>query len=250
MTKVLVVEDLPALRQHAVNIVRETIYSANVILANDGSQAVELWRQENPDLIIMDISMPGVSGIQAARQIWSENTATKILFWSQFHKEAYVREIGKIVPDDSIHGYILKTESDQKLAYAIESVLLQDNSYVDPVVRGVQRELKTKSELINESETAILLDLAMGLTDRVIAMRQHISVRGVQNRISALSTKIIKDLDAHTKESAGFEVLNTRVRIVMEAFRQGFINADDLNEVEVDLSRWLTRNLKLNLGCS
>ncbi len=93
-----------------------------------------------------------------------------------------MRELGKIVPDDAIHGYALKTESDEKLLYAVTSVLVQDNPYIDPIVRNVQQTLKIPDESLNESEYGVLIDLLLGLTDKAIAMRQHISVRGAQNK--------------------------------------------------------------------
>jgi DNA-binding NarL/FixJ family response regulator len=246
--RVVVVEDLPALREHVTAILSTTLPGVQVISASNGTDGLELWHKEKPDLIVLDIHMPDITGIKVAQQIWLECPSAKILFWSQFHRESYVREIGKIVPDDAIHGYALKTESDEKLAYAITSVLLQDNSYIDPTVRGVQHALRTKDNIINESESAILIDVVLGLTDKAIAIRQHISVRGVQNRISALSDKLVRGLDIHVKESANMEVLNTRARIILEAFRQGFIEPDDLAGLEAELATFLARRFNFESG--
>ncbi|MFX6118651.1 response regulator transcription factor, partial [Acinetobacter baumannii] len=90
---------------------------------------VAIAAEIKPDLIVMDILMPQMNGIKAAQLIWAQNPATKILFWSQFHRESYVREISKILPDEAIHGYALKSEKDDKLLYAINSVLLYNNPY-------------------------------------------------------------------------------------------------------------------------
>jgi DNA-binding NarL/FixJ family response regulator len=241
MYKVLVVEDLPALRQHVIGVLKRVVPSVVVSEAPNGTSGLELFRKEKPDMLILDIQMPDITGIKVAQTIWAESPTTKILFWSQFHRESYVRELGKIVPDECIHGYALKTESDEKLEYAINSVLVQDNPYIDPIVRGVQSALKIRDGTLNESEHAILIDLIMGLTDKAIAMRQHISVRGVQNRISALSDKLVKGLDVLVKDTAGMEVFNTRVRIILEAFRQGFIAPEDLAAHESEMATWLAR---------
>jgi len=248
MYKVLIVEDLPALCQHVAGVLRSTVPDVQIVEAPNGTLGIDLCRREQPDMVILDIMMPDITGIKVAQVIWSERPATKILFWSQFHRESYVREIGKIVPDESIHGYALKTESDEKLAYAITSVLLQDNPYIDPIVRGVQNALKVRDGLLNESETAILVDVILGLTDKAIAMRQHISVRGVQNKISSLSVKLVKGLDVHIKESAGLEVFNTRVRIILEAFRQGFIEPEQIAELEEDMSSWISRRFDYDMS--
>lgn len=247
MYKVLVVEDVAALRQHLIKILKETVQNLQIVEAQNGLEGLKLYRQEKPDMIVMDILMPEMTGIKAAQEIWSDNPRTKILFWSQFHKEAYVRELGKIVPDDAIHGYALKTESDEKLAHAITTVLIHDNSYIDPIVRGVQHAIHVRAGLLNESETAILGDLILGLTDKAIAMRQHISVRGVQNRISALSDKLVKGLDLHAKESAGLEVFNTRMRIMLEVFRQGFVEPEEIDGLESELATWMARRLNFEM---
>ncbi len=247
MYKVLVVEDMAALRQHVSNILRNTVSNITIVEAHNGAEGLKLFRSEKPDMIVMDILMPEMTGIKAAQHIWSENPRTKILFWSQFHKETYVRELGKIVPDEAIHGYALKTENDEKLAHAITTVLIHDNSYIDPIVRGVQQAINLREGMLNESESAILADLILGLTDKAIAMRQHISVRGVQNRISSLSDKLVKGLDIHAKETAGLEVFNTRMRIMLEVFRQGFVDAEEINELESKLAPWLARHLNFEM---
>ena len=248
MHKVLVVEDVAALRQHVIGILNENIPDVRIWEAHNGLEGLEVFRREKPDLIIMDIVMPEMTGIKSAQQIWSENTTTKILFWSQFHRESYVRELGKIVPDEAIHGYALKTESDEKLLYAITSVLIQDNPYIDPIVRGVQHNLKVGDGLLNDSERSILISLILGLTDKAIAIREHISVRGVQNRISALSSKLVKGLDVHAKETAGLELFNTRARIILEAFRQGLLDPEDIPELEREMASWLARRFNFEIS--
>lgn len=247
MYKILVVEDVAALRQHVIKILKETVPDVQVVEAPNGAEGLKMYRAEKPDMIVMDILMPEMTGIKAAQQIWSESPRTKILFWSQFHKESYVRELGKIVPDDAIHGYALKTESDEKLAHAINTVLVHDNSYIDPIVRTVQHAIHVREGLLNEGETAILPDLVLGLTDKAIAARQHISVRGVQNRISSLSDKLVKSLDVHARETAGMEVFNTRMRIMLEVFRQGFIEPEEVDGLEAELATWLARRLNFEM---
>ncbi|MBI4533062.1 MAG: response regulator transcription factor [Candidatus Melainabacteria bacterium] len=239
MAKVLVVEDLASLRQHAIRVLREQVPGPiEVLEAKDGAEGLKLFRTAKPDMIIMDISMPEMSGMKAAQEIWKESPRTKILFWSQYHREAYVRELGKIVPDEAIHGYALKSESDEKLAYAITSVLLHDNPYIDPLVRGVQARLQCKDQSLSDVEYEALLDITLGLTDKAIASRRHISVRGVQNRLSMLLVKLLGGEDAHLRESAGMEIYNPRTRLVAEALKRGLIDVDELASLDKDLDQW------------
>lgn len=240
MIKLLVVDDLPALRQHIVSLVKDKVTKdVEVQEAQNGAEGLKLFKSFRPDMIVMDIVMPEMTGIKAAQQIWAENPKTKILFWSQFHREAYVRELGKIVPDDAIHGYALKSESDEKLVYALTSIMLHDNPYIDPLVRGVQTRLQSKDNSLSDVEYETLLDIMLGLTDKAIASRRHISVRGVQNRLSMLSAKLFKGEDIYLKESAGMEVYNPRTRIVLEGLKRGLIDTDKIPELDLELDDWI-----------
>lgn len=240
MAKVLVVEDVSGLRQHITRLLRDNIPGPPEVLeAQNGAEGLRLFRTAKPDMIVMDISMPEMSGIKAAQQIWAEDPQTKILFWSQYHREAYVRELGKIVPDEAIHGYALKSESDEKLLYAITSVLLHDNPYIDPLVRGVQARLQCKDQSLTDVEYETLLDIVIGLTDRAIAARRHISVRGVQNRLSMLLTKLVAGEETYLKETAGMEIFNPRARLVTEALKRGLIDTDELAMLDAELNDWL-----------
>lgn len=240
MTRVLIVEDVAALRQQAAAITKAIAPGAiEVVEASNGAEGLSLARSIHPDMIIMDISMPELSGIKAAKEIWAETPSRKILFWSQFHREAYVRELGKIVPDDAIHGYALKSENDEKLSYAISSILLHDNPYIDPVVRNVQARVMSREDGLSDVEYETLLDVAVGLTDKAIAARRHISVRGVQNRLSMLLEKLVKGEDAHLRESADMEIFNPRTRVVFEAVKRGLLDPDEISRLEKDLGEWL-----------
>lgn len=237
--KVLVVEDVPALRFHAIEVVKRIFPGVVISEATNGAEGLDLALSQTPDFIIMDVSMPEMSGIKAAQKIWQSFPQRKILFWSQYHREAYVRELGKIVPDEAIHGYLLKSEGDDKLEEAITSVVNDENPYIDPIVRGVQARLKSKDSGLSDVEFETLVDIATGLTDKAIAARRHISVRGVQNRLSMLLEKLVKGEDAHLRESAGMEIFNPRTRVVFEALKRGLVDPDEVQKLEEDLSEWI-----------
>jgi DNA-binding NarL/FixJ family response regulator len=240
MSTILVIEDLAALREHLRQVLQQKLpQPIEIVEAADGVSGIKLAGTLKPDLIIMDISMPDLNGIKAAQKIWADDPKMKILFWSQYHREAYVRELGKIVPDVAIHGYALKSESDEKLVFAISSVLFQDNPYIDPIIRGVQLRLQSKDQSLTDVEYETLLDIALGLTDRAIAARRHISVRGVQSRITMLAAKLLSGQEEYLKESANMEVFNPRNRIVMVALERGLIDADEVSKLNKELAEWL-----------
>lgn len=238
--RILIVEDVPALRAHARQVIEKVLPGGvEIVEATNGVEGVKMAKTTTPDLTLMDISMPELNGVKAAEEIWETNKQARILFWSQYHREAYVRSLGRIVPDEAIHGYLLKSESDDKLAVAIERVLLKGDPYIDPVVQGVQNRLKSRDESLSDTEYEALLDIFVGMTDRAIAARRHISVRGVQNRLAMLTAKLAKNRDIHVRESAGMEVFNLRTRIVFEALRRGLLDPDDLPALDDDMWNWI-----------
>ncbi len=240
LPKILLVDDIPALRQHARAVVEKQCGTGVVIFeASSGAEGIEQALRENPDLIILDIAMPDISGVRVAESIWQKRPEQKILFWSQFHKESYVRAISKILPDLAIHGYVLKSEVEHNLAFAIETVLVHENSYIDPIVRNVNRKLAVKDDSLTDVEYETLMDIAIGLTDRAIAARRHISVRGVQKRISSLLDRLLKGETHFMKESAGLELLNPRTRVVCAALLRGLLVAEDLQMPDQEMRKWI-----------
>jgi len=240
VARILVIEDVSALRQHAAKVIAETVEGAEISTAENGQDGLRLARTLNPDLIVMDIAMPELNGIKAAQQIWADVPSRKILFWSQYHREAYVRELGRIVPDEAIHGYVLKSEPDSKFVDAITSVLVHSNPYIDPIVRGVQERLRSKDNALSDIEYETLLDVATGLTDKAIAQRRHLSVRGVQNRLSMVLDKLVKGLDAHLRETAQKEIFNPRTRVVFEALKRGLLDPEEVAALENGVADWLS----------
>lgn len=242
--KLLIAEDLPTLRQHGCELLKQVLEKHNIPIAqieeaSDGTEAVRKAKSIRPDFVLMDVAMPAMNGIKAAAEIWKELPTLKILFWSQYHHEAYIRELGKIVPDEAIHGYILKSENDSTLAQAIESVIVEDLPYVTSTVEEVRHRLRDKSSAISDLEFATLMDIAIGLTDKAIAQKEHISYRGAQNRLSNLLNKLLKGEDSYLKESTGLEIYNPRTRLIFEAFMRGLLTREDLESQNIEHKRWL-----------
>jgi DNA-binding NarL/FixJ family response regulator len=242
--KILIAEDLPSLREHAQKLIQKLFSEKGHAItaidsAQNGLEAVRLAAAKKYDLILMDVAMPELNGIKAASEIWAKQPATKILFWSQYHYEAYIRELGKIVPDEAIHGYVLKTESDEKVVEAINSIVFLDLPYIVPAVEAVKARLKDRSSAVTDLEYETLLDIAAGLTDKAIAQKEHISYRGAQNRLSMLLSKLLKGEEGYIKETAGIEIYNPRARLIFEALKRGLITQVDLSSHGQGVDEWL-----------
>lgn len=240
--RILIIDDMPAMRQHAVKLLNQMLgQDAQITQATSGAEGLHMSKSLSPDLVVLDISMPDMSGIQVAQEMWKDRPQQKIIFWSQYHKEAYVRAIGKSLPDEAVHGYAIKGELDENFLHAVDSVLLKDNAYIDPVVRGVQNRLKSKDSSVSDLEYETLMDIACGLTDRAIGLRRHISVRAVQKRISSLIEKLIKNQDGEIKELTGTELVNPRTRVLTIAFKRGLVTTEDLETANSEFFKWLRK---------
>jgi DNA-binding NarL/FixJ family response regulator len=209
----------------------------------DGETAVARARAGLPDLIVLDIQMPGKNGIQAAREIWAATPQARILFWSQFKDEIYLRELGRIVPSETVYGYLLKTASEEQLYWAARAVLVDEQCWIDREVRGVTTRAANPATGLTDTEYEALVDIALGLTDNAIARRRFLSRRGVQNRLSTLYTKLGIDHEAEEepggRSGATGQTFNPRTRTVLVALLRGLINATELAREAEALNEWL-----------
>jgi DNA-binding NarL/FixJ family response regulator len=249
LLQVLIVDDIPVLREHAAKVLQEALNcEITVTEVGTGADALSTFKDLKPDLIILDLALPDTSGINVAGEIWKQKPDQKILFWSQFHRESYVRGIGKILPDEAIHGYALKTRSDDNLAYAIQAIMLHDLSYIDTAVRSVRLNMRTGTEALSDIEHEALLDIAVGLTDKAIGKRRFISARAVQKRVSSLIEKLLHDETESLKQATGMEILNPRTRLLCVAFSRGLLTTEELDESQRKMYMWLQKEFHKDRG--
>jgi DNA-binding NarL/FixJ family response regulator len=236
--KTLIVEDNTAQREHLERLLRERLPQALPLASTaDGSQAVTRARQERPELLVLDIQLPGLNGIDVARAVWKERPELRFVFWSQFKDEIYVRRLSQIVPPETVYGYVLKSSPDEKLIQAVRAVLCDEQCWLDREIRGVQARALQSPSALTEAEYEALIDIALGLTDRGIARRRYLSRRGAQNRLHSLYTK----LGVEREEEPG-SVFSPRNRAVFEGMRRGLLNTDVLHSEHAVLERWLEEN--------
>ena len=235
--KVLLVEDDKYHARYLYETVREALpEAAEILRADNGREGEEAARRGPVGAVVMDLRMPDRNGIDAARTIWAERPATRILFWSNYSDEAYLRGIARIVPADSSYGYVLKTATKERLQLALRAVLLEGQIVVDQEVHRVQQRHIRTHDTLTDSEYAVLLDVALGLPDKLIADRQGLSLRTVQNRLLSLYEKLgVADL------AMGPAVLpmNKRARAISRALALRAINTESLESAEQELHRWL-----------
>lgn len=169
----------------------ETILSAQshievVGMGSNGSEAIQLYQQHQPDLVLMDIRMEPNSGIDAASQILQGYPEAKILFLTTFQDDAYITKALAI----GCKGYLLKQHI-KGIIPAIEAVMnhqiVYDSTIDMPVKKLVQRKT---SKLLNERENELLYLVAEGYNNKEIAEKMYLSEGTIRNYLSLLLEKL------------------------------------------------------------
>jgi DNA-binding NarL/FixJ family response regulator len=242
---IVIAEDMAFQRDYLRAMLEENFADAGpVIVTDNGQAAVELALETKPQLIVLDIKLNGLSGVRAAREIWAELKLARIVFWSQYKDEIYVRELARIVPNETVYGYVLKTSPDERLVAALRAVLLDEQCWIDPEVRTVQSRAISRMSGLSDIEYEAMIDIALGLTDRAIARRRYLSERGVQNRLRELYAKLAIDVEQIVDERWG-NTYSPRSRAISIALQRGLINAEELARENQSLQEWLRRESAL-----
>jgi DNA-binding NarL/FixJ family response regulator len=216
---------------------------APVIEAADGEAAVKMALDSRPALAILDIQMPKLSGVKAARAIWRECPEARIIFWTQFPDEIYINEIRKIVRSTEpqpTYGFIHKNNPEDRFLRFVAAVLEDGADMIDPAFKdSFQRPLLT------EFEAEALRYLALGLSNWAIARKCSLSLRGVESRLATLYEKLFPANSAGT-DAEEYDKLayNMRTHAFFQALRRGLINSDELDKSAAELEDWIERDRK------
>ncbi len=239
---ILIAEDNDAQRQYlGALLAKEFPSHMPLIEAEDGEAAVRLAIELRPTLSILDIQMPKLSGVKAARTIWRSFPECRVIFWTQFPHEIYINEIRKIVRSiepQPTYGFIHKNNPEGRFLRFVAAVLEDGADMIDPAFKdSFQRPLLT------EFETEALRYLALGLSNWAIARKCSLSLRGVESRLATLYEKLFPESSAGT-ENETYDKLayNTRTRAFFESLRRGLINSDELEKDEAELKDWIERD--------
>src|SRR5674476_303293 len=174
--RVLVVDDHALHRDGARGILSQHADIEVIEEAGSGEMALALIDRLLPDVVLMDIRLPGVSGIEATRLIRARYPSVRVLMVSAYDDDEYVR--GALQAGAS--GYLCKTAPGRELAKAIRAVAA-GSSVVEPAVLArllvVQPSTSPAESSLSERERAVLDLLAHGLTNRQVATRLNISPR-------------------------------------------------------------------------
>lgn len=239
---ILIAEDNVAQRRYLRELLdREFAAHAPVLEAADGAQTIELALAHRPALCVLDIQMPHLSGVKAARAIWREYPQARIIFWTQFPHEIYINEIRKIVravEPPPAYGFIHKNNPESRFLRFVAAVLEDGADMIDPLFKD-----SFKRPLLTEFEAEALYYLALGLSNWAVARKCSLSLRGVESRLAALYEKLFPVMpEGTTHEAYDKLAYNMRTRAFFEALRRGLINSDELEKASGELESWIERD--------
>ena len=180
--------------------------------AGDAEQAIRLARLHKPDVILLDVVMPGRSGLDAAPDLLTAAPKAKILVLSMQDDPSYVRQAFSA----GATGYLLKEAADDELVQAVREVA-SGGRYVHPALgarlAAAEAEAKARAEAdpLSEREREVLRLLALGHTNQEIAKLLFISVRTAETHRAHVMQKLR---------------LSTRAELVRHALQQGLLEPD------------------------
>jgi DNA-binding NarL/FixJ family response regulator len=211
---ILLADDHNVLRQGMAQMLDAQADMKVVAQAGDGSKAVNLARMHRPDIILMDIKMPEMDGVEAARRITAELPETGIIILTMYRRDDYVFEAIKA----GARGYLLKEAELDELLTAIHAVA-RGEAVIDPAIasrvlaefRQPQETEKTSESALSDRDVDILRLVAQGLSNQEIGEHLFISEKTVRNRLSLVFRQL------HLKN---------RTEAALYALRKGLISPD------------------------
>ncbi len=216
--RILLADDHALMREGIRKILEEADDLEVVGEAGDGQEAVRLTRQLRPDVVLMDIAMPEMNGVEATREIKEVLPRTAILALSAYDDDAYVFAL----LEAGAAGYLLKGALSRQLVAAIQSVHQGESVLAPSVTRKLfahtsNHNQNERPHTLSERELEVLRLAGRGLSTRAIALALDISPRTVQFHLTQIFTKLN---------------VGSRTEAVVSALRHGWLDLAELDAVE------------------
>ncbi len=210
--KVLIVDDHAILRDGIKALLSLNDDFEIVGEASEGKEAIDKAGELEPDVIVMDIGMPSMDGLEATSRIKKKNSKVKVLVLTQHDNKEYILSAVKA----GVSGYIPKKALGSDLVSAIRSVFRGDSflypSATSALIEGYLRQVEDEPyDRLTEREREVLKLIAEGYTSREIADMLFINLKTVLGH----RTKLMEKLDIHN-----------RSELIKYALRRGLINMD------------------------
>ncbi len=210
--RVVLADDHAVVRKGIREFLEETSDIRVVAEAANGAEAVALVAEHAPDVAVLDVQMPGLTGIEATRRIKAEFPAVRVLILTAYDDDPYIFALLQA----GASGYVLKTADSGELVNAVRAVFRGESALDPAVAQKVVQQLtsgrplgaQAAAEPLTEREIEVLHLAAKGLTNKAIGQALAISDRTVQGHLANIYGKL----------GAG-----SRTEAVTEALKQGWI---------------------------
>lgn len=209
--RVLIADDHLVVREGLRAILEAAPDLALVGEAADGAEAVQLAAELSPDVVLMDLRMPNVDGIEAIRQIKARHPDVQIVILTTYDDDAYIVRGLRA----GARGYLLKDTGRQVLFQAIRAAARGESllppAVVEKVVARLTEPPPVEAERLSARELEVLGLLAEGATNKEVAVRLHIAERTVKAHVTSIFNKL---------------GVNSRAEAVAVALRSGILPAE------------------------
>jgi DNA-binding NarL/FixJ family response regulator len=219
---VLLAEDHAIVREGFRSLLKHERDIEVVGEAETGRQAVQLTRKLRPAVVVMDIAMPLLNGLEATRQIRKDLPDTKVLILSAHSDDAYVEQVSEL----GASGFLLKQTSSHNLATAIREVQ-KGNTFYSPAIskrlkgrdqKALDREgnFKQKHNRLSSREVEVLQLIAEGKPNKQVATELGVSFKTVDKHRQHLMAKLnIHDIAGLTRYAIAEGIIESNVRVTI-----------------------------------
>ena len=219
ITQILIADDHPMMRQSLRSFLEKQTDFEVIAEAGDGEEAIRLALETIPDVVIMDISMPKINGLEATKRIKEKCPEVAVLILTAYTDIEYI--IGLV--EAGAAGYLTKNIFGEEIAQAIRSVVAGESvltpAVLQKLIQLAPRKLPTpglrlnSGEKLSSREHEILTLAARGLSNKDIALELGISVRTVKSHLADIFSKL---------------EVGSRTEAVMKGLQEGFLKVENL----------------------
>jgi DNA-binding NarL/FixJ family response regulator len=193
--KIIIIDDHPIVREGLIKLVESNESFTVVGSCGDGAEVIPLIKRTEPDIIVLDISLPNLNGLQVVQEMRKEKLPGDIIILTMYKEESYFDEAMNL----GVKGYLLKENAIMELIDCLHKVA-SGNHYVTPELSDflIDRHDNVASfyssnpnlDSLSETEKKILKLISENLTSKEIAEQLFISIRTVQNHRNNISNKL------------------------------------------------------------
>lgn len=219
-TRILIADDHPLLREALCQVFSNQKDMEIVGQAGNGEEAIDLASQLKPDILVMDIMMPKLDGLEASRQIKKITPNTAILILTAYDDDNYV--LGLL--EAGATGYLMKSAKGQDLVEAVRAVRAGESVLHPKIIEKLLKQAMVKpvgtaehkiKDLLSDREMEMLKLLATGMSNKKIAEKLCLSLRTVKAHMSNIFTKMN---------------VASRGEALVEALRKGLLTLEDIKQ--------------------